>query len=269
MEDEQISYDNQIRDFEDEFLVPEDHDEDDVLRPDPQPFGRPFGTERPHQDEARRSTRLKPRDNRSRSDRGRKAHNFWRIVWCLSILVVTALIAVAAGYEISLHNKVSSTSLDHQEVVRPGSLIWSNATNVTEVSREEESSPQYLTVKNVTVLGPQHSTSVTNVSRDGGSSVLLNGKIVWLYDDTASRNRSGSILSFLSNTAAYSSEPNGSITLVRDFGVVLANQRDPFKLETGILAKDVVQNGGWIPFTEAEAEINKKDPTQERVAICT
>ena len=126
----------------------------------------------------------------------------------------------------------------------------------------------FLIVKNVTLLGPQRSTTVTNLSRDGGSSVLLNGNIVWLYDDTASRDKNGDIISFLSNTAAYSSEPNGSVTLVRDFGVVLANQSNPFQLETGILATEVVQNGGWIPFTEEEAAVNQKDASQKRVAIC-
>ena len=271
MEDQQYSSSTHFHNVTGQSPILEDYRDRDTLRFNSQSYKGPNGFGQSDWKEAERPHQPSPGRYKFKSSRRRKARRLFYIFCCSFIIALSAFIAISAGIDTSLHSRSPSDDAKDQEAVRPGFLIWSNATdanNVTQVSREVDSSSQYLTVKKVTILGAQHSTSVTNISRDGGSSVLLNGNVVWLYDDTASRNRSGGIISFLSNTAAYSSDPNGSVTSVRDFGALLVNQSDPFKLETGILAHDVVKNGGWIPFNETETETNRKDPMQERVAIC-
>ena len=75
-------------------------------------------------------------------------------------------------------------------------------------------------VKNVTAIGPQLTPDVTNVSRDGGYSALINGNIVYLYDDTECMDSKGTQLSFVSNTAAYGGDSDTDLRTVLDFGVV-------------------------------------------------
>lgn len=64
-------------------------------------------------------------------------------------------------------------------------------------------STSLVSVKNVTFLGPQLSPDVEDVSRDGGYSVLVNGNIVWLYDDTECFDADHNQVSFVSNTDAF------------------------------------------------------------------
>jgi len=122
-------------------------------------------------------------------------------------------------------------------------------------------------VKDITLIGPQLTPDVTNVSRDGGYSVLINDNIVWLYDDTECMGYAGDQLSFVSNTAALS-YPNQNISTVDDFGVVEVGQDRYGRKETAILANDTVGTGGWIPFMTDELQFNDAHKGNERVAIC-
>ncbi|MCJ1249930.1 hypothetical protein MMC30_007156 [Trapelia coarctata] len=121
-------------------------------------------------------------------------------------------------------------------------------------------------VKNITLIGPQLTPDVTNVSRDGGYSVLINENIVWLYDDTECMGYAGNQLSFVSNTAALS-YPNQNISTVDDFGVVEVGADGYGRRETAILANDTVGTGGWIPFMADELQFNDGHKGNERVAI--
>lgn len=125
-----------------------------------------------------------------------------------------------------------------------------------------------IVVKNITALGPQLSPDVTNVSRDGGYSALINGNIVYLYDDTECMDSQGTQLSFVSNTAAYASDPNNNIATVTDFGVVNLGTDVNGAPKNAILADTSVETGGWIPFQTDELDFNEKKKGSERVAIC-
>ena len=123
-------------------------------------------------------------------------------------------------------------------------------------------------VRNVTLLGPQLSPDVTNVSRDGGYSALINGNIVWLYDDTECLDTQGHQLSFISNTAAYAKQPGSDVAPVTDFGVVNLGTNPDGSPKTAILAHTTVGTGGWIPFQKDELQYNEQMKGRERVAIC-
>ena len=122
-------------------------------------------------------------------------------------------------------------------------------------------------VKNVTTLGTQLAPEVTDVSRDGGYSVLINGNIVWLYDDTECKDLQGNQLSFISNTAAYQPDTS-NVSVVTDFGVVNLGKNPDGSPKTAILAGTTVGTGGWIPFEPDELDFNKERVGKERVAIC-
>ncbi len=122
-------------------------------------------------------------------------------------------------------------------------------------------------VKNVTLLGPQLSPDVTVVSRDGGYSVLIDGKIVWLYDDTECKDLQGNQLSFISNTATYQLDPK-NVSTVTDFGVVDLGKTSGGSSKSAILAGTTVGTGGWIPFQSDELDFNRQMVGKERVAIC-
>ena len=122
-------------------------------------------------------------------------------------------------------------------------------------------------VKNVTALGPQLAPDVTAVSRDGGFSALVNGNIVWLYDDTECTDLEGNQLSFISNTAAYQKDTD-NVSTVTDFGVVNLGTNKDGSPKTAILAGTTVGTGGWIPFQPDELDFNKQNIGKERVAIC-
>lgn len=125
-----------------------------------------------------------------------------------------------------------------------------------------------ITIKNITQLGPQLTPDVTYVSRDGGFSVLINGAIVWLYDDTECMSSEGSQLSFVSNTAAFADQPDTNVTSVQDFGVEMVGKDQEGRNEFAILANTTVGTGGWIPFQQDELEFNEEMKGRERVAIC-
>lgn len=124
-------------------------------------------------------------------------------------------------------------------------------------------------VKDVTILGMQQTPDVTNVSRDGGYSVLINRHIVWLYDDTQCTDLDGNLLSFISNTAAYADRPNQDVLAMTDFGVVVVGEDEIGRKKSAILADTTVGTGGWIPFEPDELDFNKEMSGKERVAICT
>lgn len=126
-----------------------------------------------------------------------------------------------------------------------------------------------IVVKKVTELGPQITPDVTRVSRDGGYSVLLDGNIVWLYDDTECLDYSGKQLSFVSNTAAYAKDVNKNISMLQDFGVEAAGKdRKSGKKQYAIMANTTVGTGGWIPFSPDELDFNEGRKGKERIAIC-
>ena len=126
-----------------------------------------------------------------------------------------------------------------------------------------------IVVKNVIQLGSQITPDVTQVSRDGGYSVLLNGQIIWLYDDTECLDHDGKQLSFVSNTAAYAKDANKNVSMLVDFGVKPAGKdKKTGKTNYAILADTTVATGGWIGFSEDELEFNDKRKGIERVAIC-
>ncbi len=125
-----------------------------------------------------------------------------------------------------------------------------------------------IVVKNITALGPQLTPDVTYVSRDGGYSALINGNIVWLYDDTECMDLGGKQLSFVSNTAAYANQPNQNTSTVADFGVMPAGKDKNGNKNYAILADTSVGTGGWIPFQPDELDFNQHKKNVERVAIC-
>ncbi len=124
-----------------------------------------------------------------------------------------------------------------------------------------------IVVRQVTNLGPQLTPDVTKVSRDGGYSALINGNIVWLYDDTECTDLQGSQLSFISNTAVYQLDPK-NVSAVTDFGVVNLGRSQDGSAKTAILAGTSVGTGGWVPFQPDELDFNHQMVGKERVAIC-
>ena len=137
-------------------------------------------------------------------------------------------------------------------------LIWSTLTQAW--------TP--IIVRNITTLGPQLTPDVTNVSRDGGYSALINGNIVWLYDDTECMDTQGNQLSFISNTAAYTNQPGNDVVTASNFGVVNLGTNPDGSPKTAILAHTTVGTGGWIPFQPDELQYNEQMKGKERVAIC-
>ena len=122
-------------------------------------------------------------------------------------------------------------------------------------------------VKNITLLGPQLSSNVPNVSRDGGYSVLIDGYIVWLYDDTECIGYSGNQLSFVSNTGA-TVDGSKNVSYVKDYGVVMVGLDVYGREQYAILENETVGTGGWIPFLKDELKFNDRMNGKERVAIC-
>lgn len=123
-------------------------------------------------------------------------------------------------------------------------------------------------VKKITELGHQSTPDVTAVSRDGGYSTIINGNIVWLYDDTECLDLDGRQHSFVSNTAAYAYQGDQNISTVKDFGVVEAGEDQEGRKVLAILADTAVGSGGWIPFQHDELEFNEKNKGEQRIAIC-
>lgn len=115
--------------------------------------------------------------------------------------------------------------------------------------------PSDVAVKHVKILGEQSSIQLEDrVFRDGGHSVAIGGKIVWLFDDTSSvTKRDHKLLSFVSNSMAYASDPDDDIGAIEDLGDNRGDRIDHT----------------WIPFTEEEKQYNDAHKGKERIAICT
>ena len=97
---------------------------------------------------------------------------------------------------------------------------------------------------------------------------MINGNIVWLYDDTECMDLEGTQLSFVSNTAAYQTSHDNTVSTVTDFGVANLGKDPNGALKTAILAGTTVGKGGWIPFQPDELRFNEQMKGKERVAIC-
>jgi hypothetical protein len=123
-------------------------------------------------------------------------------------------------------------------------------------------------IKNISYLGPQLSPRLSGLSRDGGASVLLNGHVVWLFDDTEVTSNDEELLIFVSNTAAYSHAPKSNLTLLDNFGISASGKQSPSQSEHALAADKSLSGGGWIPFAEDELAFNRQDPGNERFAIC-
>lgn len=139
-------------------------------------------------------------------------------------------------------------------------MRWALALLFCSLTVSQEWTP--IVVKKVIPLGPQVSTGVRNVSRDGGFSALINGNIVWLYDDTECFDSQGRQISFVPNSAAYASEPNQNLSLVTDFDVIEAEYDFSSKNNYAKLPST------WIPFSPDELDFNRGSGNKERVAIC-
>jgi hypothetical protein len=77
-----------------------------------------------------------------------------------------------------------------------------------------------LFTKNVFYLGQQISPQLPGLSRDSRASVLLNGRLVWLFDDTEVTSKDDELPILMSNAAAYSHAPKGNIILL--FGIFVS-----------------------------------------------
>lgn len=131
-----------------------------------------------------------------------------------------------------------------------------------------QQSPFKIQVKNISYLGPQISPQLSGLSRDGGASVLLNDHVIWLFDDTQIISKDGELITFMSNTAAYSHAPKTNLTLLQNFGIATLGKQRPNQSGDSVTLDESFSNGGWIPFTEDELAINRQNPGRERVAIC-
>lgn len=120
-----------------------------------------------------------------------------------------------------------------------------------------------ITIKNVTIIGAQTNPGLA-VSRDGGVSVLLNGKVLWLFDDTTVTNSSGTLVSFSSNSAAIASNSN-DVTALQDISYA--------SVDTGGTKAAFQKNAGdqisdWILLSPSELVFNQNQTSGLRMAIC-
>ena len=124
-----------------------------------------------------------------------------------------------------------------------------------------------LKIKNVMIIGIQTDPWITGMSRDGGMSVLMNERVLWLFDDTTLASESGQLLNFVSNSAAVGSDSN-NVTILQDISLPAAassNQGDPQR----ILGSDIATHSdGWISLESNEANFNLKQTEGNRIAIC-
>ena len=151
-------------------------------------------------------------------------------------------------------------------LITPICFVILGCSSITTAMSSERWTP--VVVNNVTILGPQNAPNVTNVSRDGGHSVLLSNRVTWLYDDTQCMSQTGKIISFISNTAAISSKRASDSTTVEDYGIVEIGKDALGSRLNAILEETVVGYGGWIPFSENEIKFNTAKNGRERIAIC-
>lgn len=120
-----------------------------------------------------------------------------------------------------------------------------------------------ITIKNVTIIGAQTNPGLA-VSRDGGVSVLLNEKVLWLFDDTTVTNSSGTLVSFSSNSAAIAAN-SSKATALQDIshpstdtsGTQVASQNDAD-----------LRTSDWIFLSPSELVFNQNQTSGLRLAIC-
>ena len=118
-------------------------------------------------------------------------------------------------------------------------------------------------VKNVTIIGAQTNPGLA-VSRDGGVSVLLNEKVLWLFDDTTVTNSSGTLVSFSSNSAAIAAN-SSEATALQDIshpstdtsGTQVASQNDAD-----------LRTSDWIFLSPSVLVFNQNQTSGLRLAIC-
>ena len=120
-----------------------------------------------------------------------------------------------------------------------------------------------ITIKNVTIIGAQTNPGLA-VSRDGGVSVLVNEKVLWLFDDTTVTNSSGTLVSFSSNSAAIAAN-SSEATALQDIshpstdtsGTQVASQNDAD-----------LRTSDWIFLSPSELVFNQNQTSGLRLAIC-
>jgi hypothetical protein len=117
-------------------------------------------------------------------------------------------------------------------------------------------------------LGPQINPRLSGLSRDGGASVLLNGHVVWLFDDAQVTSKDDELLIFVTNTAAYSHAPNANLPFLQNFGISASGKEGSCQSEHTIVVDKSLSGGGWIPFAEDESAFNRQGPGKDRMAIC-
>jgi hypothetical protein len=120
-----------------------------------------------------------------------------------------------------------------------------------------------INIKTVTIIGPQ-TNSQPATSRDGGVSVILNEKVLWLFDDTTITDASGILVSFSPNTAAIAWD-SGNVTGLQ----YIVHWETEGKASQVVLQDDIrSQTGGWIALTPSEVTFNEKKESGSRLAIC-
>lgn len=118
-------------------------------------------------------------------------------------------------------------------------------------------------VRNLEIIGRQ-TNSHPSVSRDGGVSVMLNEKVLWLFDDTTITDPSGELVSFSSNTAAIALDP-GNVAALQDIDLPASSASSSQLI---LQDKASSQTGGWIPLSSSELAFNQKQTWGTRKAIC-
>ena len=120
-----------------------------------------------------------------------------------------------------------------------------------------------ITIKNVTIIGAQKNPGLA-VSRDGGVSVLLNKKGLWLFDDTTVTYLSGTLVSFSSNSAAIASN-SSEATALQD---ISHPSTDTGGTQFASQNHADAQTSDWILLSPSEVAFNQNHTLGLRLAIC-
>jgi hypothetical protein len=130
-----------------------------------------------------------------------------------------------------------------------------------------EQSQSEIHIKNVVYHGTQISPQLPGLYRDGSASVLLNGRVIWQFDDIGSPPRTPSfslLCPTLLRTAMLLSEISHCCSI---FGIFASGKQNTAQ-EQAVAAVQTLSDGGWIPFAKDELAFNRKDPGQQHIAIC-
>jgi hypothetical protein len=146
------------------------------------------------------------------------------------------------------------------EVLRLASLFLA-------ISAYVATADNLVTIQNVTIIGKQQSPQNAGISRDGGVSVLLNERVLWLFDDTTITSASGELIDFVSNSAAFGLDPS-NVTILQDIGLETADGNGQGGSQNVLLGNTASQEGGWIPLQLSESAFNQKQTDGDRIAIC-